>query len=60
MKVQFDEGKGTVVLTFPLTHIEMAKLVIEDAANRYRNAGFDVSDVVEILLTISETDYHIQ
>jgi len=59
MRVFRDIVTEELVFSFSLEHREMAKLIFQDAIIRYKNAGFDVSRLVELLLSLEHNDVSI-
>lgn len=60
MRVQFNSKNGSVTISFSVEHSEMAKLVILDAVARYKEAGFDTSEIEQVLGLIYESHLTIQ
>ncbi len=59
MRVIHNPQTEEIIIRFDLCHREMAKLIIEDAIDRYRDAGFDVSEICSVLWGIWLTDNHL-
>ena len=59
MRVFRDIATEELVFIFSIDHREMAKLVLQDAILRYKDAGFDVSALVAILLSLEHNEFSI-
>ena len=60
MRVQHDIKTEVVTLTFTLEFRAFARLIIADAITRYRDAGFDCSEVVSVLQGLYENELSLQ